>query len=242
VGEFAFCYHRLFAASARYSSTVVHYVPRVLNAWANNAENGGAQRAQEILDHTESLTLQERGFAHSIIVYNILIKAWGRSRSPDSVRRAEHVLKRLEDKQHISNFSIRPDITTYSSMINCCAYYAGDYDGRAAAFQVALRTFNRIEEIGDKPNHITYGTIFKAINKLTPMDKSREELIKSLFRKCCQEGQVDAFVLSQIKAACPAELFQKLVNSQRSQPHGKENNRILSSLPHSWRKNVVEQR
>lgn len=212
----------------------------MLNAWANNAQNGGAQRAQDILDHAESLTLEQRGFAHSIIGYNILIKAWGRSGSSDSVQRAEQLLKRLEDQRHIATYNIRPDITTYSSVINCCAYYTGDSDGREAAFQVALRTFHSIEEIGISPNHITYGTMFKAISKLTPMDKKRAALVQRLFQKCCEEGQVDAFVVSQIRAASDSDLFQKLVNSGHSQLPAKDNKKILSVLPRKWKKNVAE--
>ena len=39
----------------------------VLNAWANNAQDGGALRAQQIMDRTESRSIEERGFAHSIV-------------------------------------------------------------------------------------------------------------------------------------------------------------------------------
>lgn len=218
----------------------------VLNAWANHAQDGGAMRAQEILDHTESLSVEERGFSHSIICHNILIKAWGRSRSPDSVQRAEAILNKLEDQyKKNKNKNARPDVTTYSSVINCCAYYAGnDAKGQQEAFEVALRTFRKIKENSSRnceegPNNITYGTLFKAIARLTPMDDTRKEIIKTFFNQCCREGQVDSFVLSQVRAASPStELYHQLI-SPSGVRDGNNMEQILKRMPQEWGKRVV---
>ena len=213
----------------------------VLNAWANNAENGGAQRAQEIIDYTETLTFEERGFAHSIICYNILIKAWGRSRAPESVQRAERILRNLEENFLENRQSIRPDITTYSSVINCCAYYSGDTEGQGDALQIAMNTFNRMKEMGVAPNHITYGTLFKAIAKLTKVGREREKVIAGLFEKCCEEGQVDSFVLSQIRGATPMKRFNQLVLSKCHQMGNKNTNQdVVRNMPREWGRNVLE--
>lgn len=164
----------------------------VLNAWANHAANGGAARAQQILDRIENLSDEERGFSHSIICYNILIKAWGRSREPGSVQHAATILKHLEDKCLVAadtgdGHAIRPDVTTYSSVINCCAYYVGDEEGRKEALDVALQTFQKIQtdkNCEDGPNMITFGTIFKAIAKLMPVGEPRDDLVSALFAQC----------------------------------------------------------
>ena len=214
----------------------------VLNAWANNALNGGAMRAQEILDHTESLSVEERGFEHSIICHNILIKAWGRSRELDSVQRAEQILANLENRYKENKYSVRPDITTYSSVINCCAYYAGaDNEGRSKAFEVALRTFAKLREAGEVPNNITYGTLFKAISKLTTVDeKSREELVKKYFAMCCKEGQVDSFVLSQVRQSSSSELFRELILNPWSLSVEDEHDidRMIKQMPRKYCRNV----
>jgi hypothetical protein len=214
----------------------------VLNAWANNAQDGGAMRAQEILDHTESLDLEERGFSHSIVCHNILIKAWGRSRALDSVQRAEQILLKLEKRYRENKYNVRPDITTYSSVINCCAYYSGgDNEGRSMAFEVALRTFAKIRESGEVPNNITYGTLFKAIAQLTTVDKaSREELVGEYFEKCRNEGQVDTFVLSQVRASSSLKLFRRLVLEPWSITAENENSidQIHKKMPLQFGRNV----
>lgn len=216
----------------------------VLNAWANHAqESGSALRAQQILDHTESLSFEERGFAHSIICHNIVIKAWGRSREPDSVQRAEAILLNLEKQYEQNKDNIRPDVTTYSSVINCCAYYSGDEPGQREAFEVALRTFQKIKQtgVGEGANHITYGTLFKAIARLTWWDQEREDLIEKYFNLCSGEGQVDAFVLSQVKTASSSSLFRKVILGPSSLKHIEESvDTILEKMPKEWKRNVVE--
>ena len=215
----------------------------VLNAHANNAE---PLRAQQILDQVESMTTNERGFQHTTICHNIVIKAWGRSKEHDSVHQAEQILTRLE-KAWAENGDeyLKPDVTTYSSVINCCAYYSGgsggdeDITGRSEAFQVAIRTFQKLcASTSARPNHITYGTLFKAIANLTPMNDEREDLIKTYFAQCCKEGQVDAFVLSQVRNASPSSLYRELV----LEPCGLGNSDytegidvILKKLPPQWR-------
>jgi hypothetical protein len=124
-----------------------------LNAWANNAQHGGAERAQQILDHMENLSTEERGFRHSVISYNIVIKAWGRSGRADAVQKAEQLLERLEARG-----DIQPDTKTFSSVINCCAYYDGPQEGRQEAFHVAIRTFHELcSSPNAQPDQITYG-------------------------------------------------------------------------------------
>ena len=156
----------------------------VLNAWANNAQNGGARRAQQILDHMESMPPKERGFQHSTICHNIVVKAWARSKEPDAVQKAEIILLHLEEMAEAGGEDcLKPDVTTYSSVINCCAYYVGafgiqdkpneDMDtssktairGREEAFKVAMRTFRKMYASKTaKPNNVAFGTIFKVRN------------------------------------------------------------------------------
>jgi hypothetical protein len=221
----------------------------VLNAWANHAANGGAARAQQILDRIERLSEEERGFAHSIICYNILIKAWGRSREPGSVQQADSILNRLQERCRIASDAgggtiIRPDVTTYSSVINCCAYYVGDDAGRREALDVALRTFQKIrndKQCEDGPNMITFGTVFKAIAKLMPVGENRDKLVASLFAECRDTGQVGTFVLSQVKAASSADLYNELILLPANLTISDENNfdKIANFMPQAWGRSVV---
>lgn len=220
----------------------------------------------------EHLTTQERGFQPSIICYNIVIKAWARSGEPDAVQRGEQILKRLESNNR--DDGLRPDITTYSSVINCCAYYniggntQDDEHGKQEAFRVAMTTFHKLcnstatatatgstrggSDDGVKPNHVTYGTLLKAINNLvSPVDRDgRERLLRSIFKKCCQDGQVDAFVLTQLRNGCSTKTYRELVQlptertsslSSRVDEQSRGGTRtdvILRQLPNKWTCNV----
>ena len=212
----------------------------VLNAWANNAINGGAMRAQQIMDHTEALTAEERGFDRTIIPWNILIKAWGRSKTQDSIHRAEKILNHLEERYQDGETNIKPDITTYSSVINCCAYYTGPFGGRSAAFDVAWRTFRRIKESDDLTvNNIVYGTLFKAIGKLTVRDRKQNDMIEDLFKECCQSGQVCIFVLSQVRSSSSTELFRNLLPESIETQDARNLEKILNKMPREWSRNVI---
>jgi hypothetical protein len=222
----------------------------VLNAWANHAANGGAARAQQILDHIEGMSDEERGFAHSIICYNILIKAWGRSREPGSVQKAEAILNRLEEQYRVAirdggDAMIRPDVTTYSSVINCCAYYVGDEAGRMEALDVALQTFQKIrtdKNFTEGPNMVTFGTIFKAIAKLMPFGEKRDNLVGAIFAECREVGQVGTFVLSQVKAASTARLYNELILVPANLTIGDESNfdKIATFMPEEWGRSVQQ--
>jgi hypothetical protein len=211
-----------------------------LNAWANNARDGGAERAQQILDHMESLSLEQRGFRHSVISYNIVVKAWGRSGRPDAVQRAEGLLRRLEARE-----DIQPDTTTFSSVINCCAYYNGDFvDGKKDALDVALRTFKKLcSSEQARPNQITYGTLFKAIGKLSAYRDNQEELLRTLFETCVASGQVDGFVLAQLRNACSASLFEELTIKTIGIKGSVADTKIvgiLEKMPATWNRNLID--
>ena len=208
----------------------------VLNAWANMAEQGGAERAQQILDHVESLSVEERGFQQTVYCHNIVIKAWARSGAPDAVEKTEELLDRLEARE-----DLHPDATTYSSAINCCAYYKGPEEGKTEAFAAAMRMFAKLNKSREhRPNSITYGTLFKAIAKLTSMDENRHALVKSLFETCINSGAVDGFVLAQLRLVSP-EIFREVVLIPLKMKSNVETTvitTVLDRMPSKWGRNA----
>ena len=91
------------------------------------------------------------------------------------------------------------------------------------------------------PNQITYGTFFKALANLVPDDdKFRRAVIKESFQQCCNDGQVGDMVLSQLRAAAPADLFEELVVAAVQETSSRKDSRHVraSDLPAKWRSNV----
>mmetsp|Transcript_25423 Transcript_25423/g.60101 ORF Transcript_25423/g.60101 Transcript_25423/m.60101 type:complete len:1022 (-) Transcript_25423:741-3806(-) len=230
----------------------------VLNAYANNAQNGGAARAQDIMDYiesTSSTSLNGHGAELlTIQAYNVLIKAWGRSCTPESVGRADEILRQLEHRSEKGEDRLKPDITTYSSVINSAAYYSGGNAGKQNALQVALRAYRRIMSQSNEleANSIVFGTMFKAIGKLTVVGSRRDELIRDVFVECCELGYVDAFVLSKLRSCSSMSQYRTLVldrckKRSDQKKHGENINqtsylsmkRVLASMPSSWVRNIA---
>lgn len=73
-----------------------------------------------------------------------------------------------------------------------------------------------------------------------PSNEDREELVQSLFAQCCQEGQVDAFVLSQVRNASSDRLYRKLVTTVCGKGEGVGSiDALLQRMPKKWSANVV---
>lgn len=213
----------------------------VLNAWASHAQNGGAQRALQIYEHTESMSAEERGFHLSITMPNIVVKAIARSQERDNVKQAEALLEKLERDYASGKSSLRPDVTTYSSVINCCAYHRYA-ESKAQALETALRTFRKIcESEEETPNNITFGTLFKVISNQMPNSEERRKLSQNLFKQCRSEGFVDSFVLAQLRNASPVlytELKEKYLGQRRSNFRN-EMDTMVQNMPPEWSENVV---
>lgn len=130
---------------------------------------------------------------------------------------------------------LKPDIVTYSSVINACAHCARtvtDLEGRKEAMKIAMRTYNKlVDDPKEHANHIVYGTLFKAISYLIPISQSRDDLVRKLFKRCCDKGYVDGFVLSQIKCSSK-DLFNEIQSE-----YGKGDD-LQKLLPSKWTRNV----
>ena len=187
-------------------------------------------------------------FQHQHITsINIVIKAIARSHSRDSVEKAEALLEKLERDYESGRSTLRPDVPTYSSVINCCAYYRYA-EGKAYALETALRTFRKVCDSDDEPNNITYGTILKAVSNLMTESREREQLVRQIFDQCRSAGFVDGFVLTQVRGASLA-LFNELRNKygdvgkeQRYKYGGAAKdglNRMLRKMPMHWSENVI---
>jgi len=215
----------------------------VLNSWANQGTPEGAERALQIWHRMESLTAQERGFELSIMMPNIVIKAIARSKDPESVKTVERILLKLESDFRAGTSSLRPDVTTASSVINAAAYYVGTLEGRSLALGIAMRTFLKISEWGQEPNNITYGTLLKAIaNLLLPSDQKRYLMARQLFDQCCDCGYVDGFVMSQVRQAS-LQLFRELIDEPcgLGGPNSETSiSSVLRNIPSDWSANVIE--
>ena len=208
----------------------------VLNAWASTQLQGGAERAQQLLDHMEAKTTTDRGFELTTISYNICIKAWARSKRPDAIRKVVTLIQRMEQQHE----GVKPDRTTYCSAINCCAYYTGPEEGKDDAFQIAMTIFNRIRESdNDGPNDVAYGTLLKAISRLLDDTDNRTTLVLDLFDRCIRAGQMNIFVLGQVRQVLPPRVFQTVVLDPIGLRAPMSDTAMMRHIPRDWCQNAT---
>ena len=141
------------------------------------------------------------------------------------------------------NKEARPNEVTYTAVLNSCAFPAvWDEKTRRKALDTAIFTLAELKASRyGHPNQITYGTFFKALANLMPDDEQlRRAVIKEAFQQCCKDGQVGDMVLTQLRAAAPADLYEELVlDAVRGNSARKLTNRVtVADLPAEWRSNV----
>ena len=195
-------------------------------AWAKQIGLKGAQRAEKILKLVESRFLAgEAEFRPDAISYNIVTDAYVKARVKDSYKRARELLSR-QLKMHAEHavHRCRPDVFSYTLVLNACAATYGNRKERLAAFNVAESTFSEMRSNGIPANHVTYGTMLKAAAKLLPPGSERREaVVREVFGRCCRDGCVSGLVLNGLRMAASPKLLKELTTAE---------------IPSKWSSNV----
>ena len=101
------------------------------------------------------------------------------------------------------------------------------------AFFILVATTSQLNKLGIKSDHTTYGTILRACSTLLPPgDERRKELVESVFKKACREGQVGHMVVKQMKFAASATQYRELLG-RNMDDHVRPND-----LPAAWTTSV----
>lgn len=194
----------------------------VMNAVLTTETGDASTKAQAILKH--ALKAQKRDPEHvqlETILFNSAIGALAKSKTPGAFSKARAILERQISLHENGCMHCKPDVVGYTSVIACCAAETLD---RTAAFATAMQTFQQMIE---KPNHITYGTMLKACAKLLPNDApARRKAVRQLMAQAKEAGCVGEMVLSRMREATP-ELYKELLEG-----HSKK------QLPLAWTRNV----
>ncbi|KAL7485059.1 hypothetical protein ACHAW6_010658 [Cyclotella cf. meneghiniana] len=204
----------------------------VLDALAKSRNWKAYNESLAILDRMEELYAE--GFESvrpCARAYSIVISTIARSRRKGKAAKAQEILHRMESEYRKGNIQARPTVYSYNAVMNAAAYTPkGDEREQEEAFKVACLTFDQLI-MSDylKPSHVSYGTFLKAIQNLMPSSDVRDDLVKSVFRRCCRDGQVGTLVLRSMKQLASPELYQSLLEGESKY-----------DLPKSWSANIKE--
>ena len=132
----------------------------VLNAWARE---GNAHRAQAIVDHMETLQDSYEEMSANTVLYNTLINSWAKSGSAESGKKAEEILRKMQELHKNGNEDVRPTRITYNSVIS-----AHQKSGNKETFANANKILQHMEESGDSsilPDVVTYTTFLNIVSR-----------------------------------------------------------------------------
>jgi tetratricopeptide (TPR) repeat protein len=146
----------------------------LITAWANSKHTHKAERAQEIFD-----SMVAAGIRPSTIEYNATIHAWA---SVGNVERAESLLDRALEEYTAGNTAAKPDVKTFSSLLNALAKRKSLDPWRDAKHAEAI--LMRMEELSEvlgadvKPNTFSFNTVLDSFarckkNKAAPKHAER---------------------------------------------------------------------
>lgn len=213
----------------------------VMDAWSRSTRLSpdAAQRAHDLLVEMERLypTEGHGQLQPNTISYSTVINAYAQSMSVEN--KAEKCYQLLQRMEHLfstrENVLAKPTIVTYNSVLNACAM-TSNREEKEQALDIVKSLYEQILEFHE-PDNFTYGTVLKACANLsTPPFTSNEEFVESVFRHCCQSGQVTFGVCYQLRLAASTELYLNLLPSEAVNVRNLHFD--VSLLPSEWSQNV----
>ena len=208
----------------------------VSGAWSKVGGIEGSQRADNILRRVEEHYLRgKESFQPDCLAYNIVTDSFVKARSEDSYKLARKVLDRQIEMHTEHNAQrCKPDVFSFSLVLNGCASAYGSRKERLKAFRVAEATLDEMEKFGVKPNQVTYGIMLKCANKLLqPGSEKRELFVRDIFERSRRDGLIDSAVINSLRLAASPELFNELLGGY---------DHCSSSIPPEWSCNVSKKK
>jgi hypothetical protein len=134
------------------------------------------------------------------ICCNAVLNCYAKSRLPDKAQRSAYLIQRMNEQHLLGTQEVKADIISYNCLLNACATTEGDSVQRKIALEIALSTFKKLykSKAFTLTSH-TYSSLLKACGSLIEMNDDRMSLMKTAFRLCCENGQVDRKVLEELQ-------------------------------------------
>lgn len=164
-------------------------------------KNISAAKVEQLLQIQEGLyaTTKQEDLKLDGRLYNVALYAIARSRDPKKAIRARRIvdkMRELEDQDQ------QLTVRTYFNLLSACAYTSGSPDDKLGAFQIAVDALKELREtLNREPDSSCFGMFLKACANLMPESRKRDAVVEKVFRKCCNDGLVDDFVLSEFDRA-----------------------------------------
>ena len=177
-------------------------------------------------------------FKPDLSLFGSLLTVIARSNDRDKVEQALDLLS------HMKEYDLVPNRVMYNILLSACAQTqcVGAADNEKMChdiLQVAVSTFRLLRSdrsLGGADSN-SYKALFHIANNLIQNETERVASIEDLFRKCCEDGQVNQWVLQSLLQVAPRQHFWRLVRKDSS--HGIVK---VHDLPSEWSRNAERRR
>mmetsp|Transcript_32730 Transcript_32730/g.77167 ORF Transcript_32730/g.77167 Transcript_32730/m.77167 type:complete len:674 (+) Transcript_32730:117-2138(+) len=232
----------------------VYTYQSLIQAWSRTSLPGAPQKAEQILqfmdDEAASGRKNCRRLAPNAYCFTTVIHTWARSSEKKRARQAYQLLNIMTRRYHDakSNYetqqtkktkslykSLKPNVKTFTSVLNACARPIDDSE-REDAFAIAQLTMAELS-VGTygKPNFLSYAAYLSVCATSLDCGPERDEEVKKTFEDCVKAGEVAQIVLEKLHSAASPELLDELIGE-----HIGEGGQI--TIPTSWTKSIKGER
>ena len=203
----------------------------LLRHWRDGAKS--PWQAKETLNklHAKYLLEQDDDLNPNNESYNIVLEAIAKSKVTKKAEMAARILMQMVRHHVDGNPYAKPSIESFNFVFGACSTTAAeDKKIKQAALRVASVTFKHLQSSDFfLLISVTYGLILLACDNLLPIrSNKRKTLTEAIFKSCCRDGHVDAFVVNSVRKVCLPNDFHKLVSRRMTN----------DKIPQSWSQNV----
>jgi Pentatricopeptide repeat domain len=195
---------------------------QIIYGYKGVTDPGAAYKVEKLLELTRSV-----GVEVNAGLYNAAIQVISWTREPEKAALCWKLVQRMKTE------GIEPTKTSFNNVLNACGHTFDPKDPKEI-FRIAIEAFNELRDAQYMgPDVTSYGHFLRCCSELLPQNAKRDSVVKSIFLKCCNDGQVGRFVLAQLMEAGSEELVEELLG-------GRPEDGI--KIPRKWSQNVKDTR
>lgn len=198
----------------------------------------------------EELAKEDPSMTPDFFSYSSVINAFALAKSEPLKAHTSFLFLQRMNKLGKANRRLRPNLVVYNTALNACATSCPiqvkskleeeNREKQLPSLPLIVRTlYDQVtQDVDFKPDHVTYGTVLKAVANLFLGEPDQVEFGKKVFQGACDSGQVSVGVVSQLRQAVPIDVFREMLPDECISP---ENRGIVANkLPEEWVCNLRE--
>lgn len=194
----------------------------IIYGYKGVTDPGAAYKVMKLLELTQNV-----GVGVNAGLYNAAIQVIAWTREPEKAVLCWKLLNRMKTE------GIEPTKTSYNNVLSACGHTFEPRDPKEI-FRIAIEAFNELRDAQYMgPDVTSYGHFLRCCSELLPENAKRDLVVKNVFLKCCNDGQVGRFVLAQLIEAASEEMAEELLGAKPGDG---------IKIPRKWSQNIKDAR